>query len=186
MKTKLTPIIAAIGITVLISGLMIFAKQTDGNGIWCFDACGPCSSYGTFYIEVDGRCILPDDIPRQDVIIIEKWNDDLMLNHDEPLIYQNDLACFTVWKVQLNTSIDYKTLEEILRNKIAELGSIYDIPERDITIENLGNNRVKITIEGMWPVNEPNVPDLRKSIGSIDVVDRVEDFIGGPVEGGCY
>ena len=74
MKTKFTPIIAAIGIAVLISGLMIFAKQTDGNGIWCFDACGPCSSYGTFYIEVDGRCILPDDVPRQDVIITEEKN----------------------------------------------------------------------------------------------------------------
>lgn len=111
---------------------------------------------------------------------------DPMSKHNEPIIYQNDLACFTIWKVQLNTSIDYKTLEEILRNEIAELGSIYDIPERDITIENVGNNRVKITIEGVWPVNEPNIPDLGKSIASIDVVDRVEDFIGGPVEGGCY
>ncbi|MGQ0790756.1 MAG: hypothetical protein ACT4NJ_00845 [Nitrosopumilaceae archaeon] len=74
MGTKFTTIIVAIGITVLISGLMIFAKQTDGNGIWCFDACGPCSSYGTFYIEVDGRCILPDDAPRQDVIITEEKN----------------------------------------------------------------------------------------------------------------
>jgi len=106
--------------------------------------------------------------------------------NNEPIISQNDLACFTVWKVQLNTSIDSKTLEGILRNKIAELGSIYDIPERDITIENVGDNRVKITIEGAWPVNEPNAHDLGKSIASIEVVDRVEDFIGGPVEGGCY
>ena len=111
---------------------------------------------------------------------------DPMSKHNEQIISQNDLACFTIWRVQLNTSIDSKTLEEILRNEIAELGSIYDIPERDIKIENIGNNRVQITIEGMWPVNEPNVPDLRKSIASIDVVDRVEDFIGGPVEGGCY
>jgi len=111
---------------------------------------------------------------------------DPMSKHNEPIISQNDLACFTRWKVDLNTSIDYKTLEEILRNEIAELGSVYDIPEREIKIENIGNNRVQITIEDLWPVNEPNIPDLRKSIASIDVVERIEDFVGGSVEGGCY
>ena len=107
------------------------------------------------------------------------------LNTHEPLVSQNDLACFTVWKVQLNTPIDYETLEAILRDKIAEFGSVYNIPERNITIENIGNNRVKITIEGMWGP-DPEGLDIRESISNIEFVEKIEDFVGGPVEGGCY
>ncbi|MGQ0791605.1 MAG: hypothetical protein ACT4NJ_05190, partial [Nitrosopumilaceae archaeon] len=70
---------------------------------------------------------------------------DPMSKHNEPIISQNDLACGTVWRVQLNSPIDKKILESILRNEIAELGSIYDIPERDISIEDLGDKREKIT-----------------------------------------
>jgi len=40
--------------------------------------------------------------------------------------------------------------------------------------------------QGIWPVNETNVPDLSKSIASIDVVDKIEKFVGGPLEAWCY
>ncbi len=33
----------------------------EGNGIICFDACGPCSSWGTFYLFIDGKCVPPSD-----------------------------------------------------------------------------------------------------------------------------
>ncbi|MCV0413227.1 hypothetical protein [Nitrosarchaeum sp.] len=105
----------------------------------------------------------------------------------EPIIGQNDLACFTVWRVQLNSDVDYKTLEKILRNKIAEFGFVYDIDQREITLENIGKNRVKITVEGTW-WSDPDFkePDLRKSILSIESVEKIEDFIGGSNEGGCH
>jgi len=108
-------------------------------------------------------------------------------HNDEVVIGQNDLACFTIWRVQLNSDVDYNTLEKILRDKIAELGSLYDISQREILIENIGSNRVKITVEGAWWIG-PNYtsPDLRKSILSIEYVEKIEDFIGGPNEGGCY
>jgi|CXWL01.1.fsa_nt_gi hypothetical protein len=113
-----------------------------------------------------------------------------ILKHDEPIIDENDLYCFTVWRVQLNTDVDNKTLETILRNEIAEFGPVYDIPQREIKIDNIGNNRVKITIEGSWWVdlNNPDSkePDLRESISNLEVVEKTENFIGGPVEGGCY
>lgn len=70
MKIR-TVIIIAIGIAVLIAGLFVLVKQTSGNGIWCFDACGPCSSYGTFYVEVDGKCVLPDNLP-DNLLVIEE------------------------------------------------------------------------------------------------------------------
>lgn len=108
-------------------------------------------------------------------------------HNDEVVIGQNDLACFTVWKVQLNSNVDYNILEKILRDKIAELSSSYDLSQREISIENIGNNRVKITVAGAWWIG-PNYtsPDLRKSISSIEYVEQIEDFIGGPNEGGCY
>lgn len=95
-----------------------------------------------------------------------------------------------MWRVQLNSDVDYKTLEKILRNKIAGFGDVYDIDQREITIENIGNNHAKITVEGSWWVDYTNPdskhPDLRKSILYIESVEKIEDFIGGSNEGGCY
>ena len=109
--------------------------------------------------------------------------------NSQPIINENDLSCFTAWNVQLNSDVDYKTLEKILRNKIAAFGNAYDIDQREITIENIGNNRVKITVEGSWwpshSSSDSKEPNLRESILSVDSVKNIEDFIGGPVEAGC-
>jgi len=108
-------------------------------------------------------------------------------HYNEHILGQNDLACFTVWRVQLNSDMDHKILEQILRNKIAEFGSVYDIDQRKITLEDIGNNRVKITVEGSW-WSDPDFkePDLRKSILSIGSVEKIEDFMDGSREGGCH
>lgn len=85
-----TVIIIAIGIAVLIAGLFVLVKQTSGNGIWCFDACGPCSSYGAFYVEVDGKCVLPDNLPVLEETITETDTiQDCNKKENVP-----DMACF--------------------------------------------------------------------------------------------
>lgn len=33
----------------------------EGNGIVCFDACGPCSNFGYQYILVKDKCVLPSE-----------------------------------------------------------------------------------------------------------------------------
>ena len=33
----------------------------EGNGIVCFDACGPCSNFGYQYILVNDECVLPSE-----------------------------------------------------------------------------------------------------------------------------
>jgi hypothetical protein len=118
------------------------------------------------------------------IIILQKnyYNNQLIIN-------ENDLSCFTAWNVQLNSDVDYKTLENILRNKIAEFGNAYDIDQREITIENIGNNYIKITVEGAWwpshSSSDSKERNLRESILSVDSVKNIEDFIDGPVEAGC-
>ncbi len=112
---------------------------------------------------------------------------DIFYPESQQIIGQNDLSCFTIWRVQLNTDVDYNELEKILRDKIADFGSSYDISQREISIENIGSNRVKITVAGAWWIDSNYTsPDLRKSISSIEYVEQIEDFIGGPNEGGCY
>ena len=54
-------------------GVVVQLVANEGNGIICVDACGPCSSYGTFYVEVNGTCVLPEHLPNgQRPVIREK------------------------------------------------------------------------------------------------------------------
>ncbi len=105
-------------------------------------------------------------------------------NHGNSIVPENDLYCGTEWTVQMKEPLDFKILERILREEIVEFGSAYDIPQRDITLFDLGDNRVRIVIEGLWVV-APDRPNLRASIEQIDFVDYVEEFEGGPVYAWC-
>ena len=90
---------------------------------------------------------------------------------------QNDFDCTTAWRTKIVSPVDYKSLEEMLRNEIEKFGKIYDLPYREILIGDIGNNRLEITIQGCWGWPESGEPDLELAIDSLEVID-IDDGIG--------
>ncbi len=105
-------------------------------------------------------------------------------NHGNSSIPENDLQCSTEWTVKMKDHLDFNTFEKILRVEIAEFGYSYDVSQRDITLVDLGDNRIHITIEGLWGI-ESNRPNLKTSIAEVEQVERIEEFEGGPVVAWC-
>lgn len=105
-------------------------------------------------------------------------------NHGNSRIPENDLQCGTEWAVKVKDDLDFDTFEKTLRLEIAEFGYSYDVSQRDITLVDLGDNRVHITIEGLWGI-EPDRPNLKTSIAGIEQVERIEEFEGGPMVVWC-
>ncbi|MCH9659102.1 hypothetical protein K0U27_10545 [archaeon] len=104
--------------------------------------------------------------------------------HGNSSIPENDLKCGTEWTVKMRDNLDLDAFEKTLRAEIAEFGYSYDISQRDITLVNLGDDRVHITIEGLWGI-EPDRPNLKTSIAGIEQVEQIEEFEGGPVVAWC-
>jgi len=121
------------------------------------------------------------EFPNELVIISQEINRLIQFHSTGPesnkdsMLRQNDLDCFTFWKATLASDVDFKTLEVMLRNEIVQFGSIYDLHDRDIMIENIGDNRVKIAIQGCWGWPESNEPDLEMAIEDLEVVEEVDD-----------
>jgi len=65
----------------------------QGNGIICFDACGPCSAWGYNYVLVDKQCRIPDKV--EDCYFVSpqmEWkffNDKCILNEEYREKYEN-------------------------------------------------------------------------------------------------
>jgi len=104
--------------------------------------------------------------------------------HGNSRISENDLKCGTEWTVKVRDNLDFDTFEKTLRLKIAEFGYSYDLSQRDITLVDLGDNRVHITIEGLWGI-KPDRPNLKTSIAGIEQVEKIEEFEGSPVVAWC-
>ena len=104
--------------------------------------------------------------------------------HGNSRIPENDLKCGTEWTVKMRDNLDFDTFEKTLRLKIAEFGYSYDLSQRDITLVDLGDNRVHITIEGLWGI-EPDRPNLKTSIAGIEHVEKIEEFEGSSVVAWC-
>ena len=101
-------------------------------------------------------------------------------SHRNSRVPENDLFCGTEWTVKMKEALDFKIFEQILREEIAKFGWAYDKSQRDIELFDLGENRVRIVIEGLWGI-EPDRPNLKTSIAEIEFVDYIEEFVGGPV-----
>ncbi len=99
-------------------------------------------------------------------------------------IPENDLQCGTEWIVMVNDHVDFATFEKLLRSEISEFGHPYDVSQRNITLVDLGDSRVHITIEGLWEIN-PDRPNLKTSIVEIDHVEQIEESEGGSVSAWC-
>ena len=94
--------------------------------------------------------------------------------NDNPIIRQNDFDCFTYWDATIASDVDYKTLEALIRNEITKFGSEYDLENREIKIENIGENRVQIGVQGCWGWPEAHEPELQLDIGELESVKEIK------------
>jgi hypothetical protein len=53
----ITIVTISVALIAFVVILVFLAMKSEGAGIMCFDACGPCSSYGTFHVMIDGKCV---------------------------------------------------------------------------------------------------------------------------------
>ena len=83
---------------------------------------------------------------------------------------QNDPDCFTRWEVTLAWDIDKDVLEDMLLNEIAQFGDEYDVPDRDITIDRFGVDKVIVGVQGCWGWTESGGPDLMAAIENLEEV----------------
>ena len=70
---------------------------------------------------------------------INKWFGD---------VPENDKWCDTELIVKTKEKIDQELLKLILLDEIAKFGKAYDMPDRDILLTDMGENKSKISIEG--------------------------------------
>ena len=88
------------------------------------------------------------------IMFIILFTENVRINdsHENFRIPENDLQCGTEWTVKMKDSLDFDMFERTLNLEIAEFGYSYDVPQRDIALVDLGDNRIHITIEGLWGI----------------------------------
>ena len=88
------------------------------------------------------------------IMFIILFTENVRINdsHGNFRIPENDLQCGTEWTVKVRDNLDFDMFERTLNLEIAEFGYSYDVPQRDIALVDLGDNRIHITIEGLWGI----------------------------------
>jgi len=51
-----------IAMILYFPSIVMQLMASEGNGIICVDACGPCSAWGPHHLLVDGKCKIPDKV----------------------------------------------------------------------------------------------------------------------------
>ena len=96
-----------------------------------------------------------------------------------PILPQNDLDCATTWNATATDDLDYFKLEKKIRNKIQELAQVYNLPDREIIIEEINKNTVQIIIHGCWEMHESAGPDLKNFLREIEEIVEISFFKDG-------
>ena len=95
-----------------------------------------------------------------------------------PRISENDRFCFTSWTVYHNTPLEHKGIEDHIRKEIAQLGSEYDVPWREIRIKQVNIDSITITVFGSWHFpSTPDHPNLQEKILQINGIDRIDEHV---------
>ena len=99
---------------------------------------------------------------------INKWSGD---------VPENDKWCDTELIVKTKEKIDREVLKLILLDEIAKFGTVYDMPDRDILLTDMGENKTKISMDGSWRLKQDR-PDIVKALTELIFVDHVEEYHG--------
>ncbi len=131
----------------------------------------------------------PDDLGNQQPIYKDNPDNpgelilviDAMIAHENSSsdnnIPENSQYCTTELYVKTKEKIDRKFFEVIIRDEIAKFGTVYDIDDRYVLLTDMGENRTRISLDGLWSL-EPDRPNLVESLTALDFVNEVEKYLG--------
>ena len=103
-------------------------------------------------------------------VVIDQSIDEFNKNSN---VFENNPYCNTEFVVKTKEKTDRKLFEIIVRDEIAKFGEIYDLPDRYVLLTNLGDNRIRISLDGGWTI-APDRPNLLESITNLDFVETAE------------
>lgn len=107
-------------------------------------------------------------------VVIDQSIDEFNKNFNVP---ENDPYCNTEFVVKTKEKTDRKLFEIIVRDEIAKFGEIYDMPDRYVLLTNLGDNRIRISLDGAWTIDSDR-PNLMESITDLEFVESAEKLHG--------
>lgn len=164
-------IISAIGIAVLIIGLFALMQQTPGTKL-CFDACGPCSSYGSLYVMKNGKCVLPENTTRNlsTTVTIDK---NFSVPITEPFEY--DDLCRTQFWTETTNKPEQRYVSSLLQEQLKERLD-WHISNDKITFWN-ENEEFVVTIPGNWQGRDAPIIVVKETLERIEGITHVKDII---------
>jgi len=92
-------------------------------------------------------------------------------------IPENSQYCTTELYVKTKEKMDRKLFELIVRDEIAKFGAIYDITDRYVLLTDMGENRTRISLDGLWSLDYDR-PNLIESLTDLEFVEEVEEYRG--------
>lgn len=92
-------------------------------------------------------------------------------------VSENSKYCTTELYVKTKERMDRKLFELIVRDEIAKFGAIYDVSDRYVLLTDMGENRIRISLDGLWSL-ESDRPNLIESLTDLEVVEEVEKYRG--------
>ena len=109
-------------------------------------------------------------------------------NQNVKNVPENDMYCYSEIIVKSSEYkggiFDRKLVELMVRDEISKFGAIYDDPRRNILITDLGENNLRITLDGAWSL-KPNRPNLLDSLTEHNEIEKIVENKGILIVVGC-
>ena len=128
----------------------------------------------TFFITVSSIVIVGSSI----FSFVFMMSNDIHSVKDVP---ENDKYCYSEIIVRTSKYMggisDRAFVELIVRDEISKIGSIYDDPNRDILVTDLGENNLRISLDGSWSLKQDR-PNLLDSLKNQNFIEKIVDNRG--------
>jgi len=109
-------------------------------------------------------------------------------NQNVKNVPENDKYCYS--EIIVKTSeykggiVERKLVELMVRDEISKFGAIYDDPQRNILVTDLGENNLRITLDGSWSLKQ-NRPNLLDSLTEHNEIEKILENKGNLIVVGC-
>ena len=108
--------------------------------------------------------------------------------HDVKAVPENDKYCYSEIIVKTSEYMggvsDRKLVEFMVRDEISKFGSIYDYPSRYILVTDLGENNLRISLDGSWSLKQ-NRPNLLDALTKHNEIEKIVEDRGNLIVVGC-
>lgn len=108
--------------------------------------------------------------------------------HSVKDVPENDKYCYSEIIVKTSKYMggisDRAFVELIVRDEITKLGAIYDERNRDILVTDLGENNLRISLDGSWSLKQDR-PNLLDSLTSQNFIEKIVENRGKLIVVAC-